>query len=161
MNIIRMISHKIRQLYGSILLVLLVILYYYYTRLYEGATSKKPKPKSTPATAVKQVTTTTATAVKPITSGKTTTTATAVKPITSGKTTTTSGKTTTTSGKTTTTTPGKPVPVPINTSKKVEEIQNSYLAFYQLMSNNDKQKIKKVYNHFIENVVKDEFPSFS
>jgi hypothetical protein len=122
--------------------------------LYEGATSKKPKPKSTPATAVKQVTTTTATAVKPITSGKTTTTATAVKPITSGK-------TTTTSGKTTTTTPGKPVPVPINTSKKVEEIQNSYLAFYQLMSNNDKQKIKKVYNHFIENVVKDEFPSFS
>ena len=155
MNIIRMISHKIRQLYGSILLVLLVILYYYYTRLYEGATSNKNKPKSTPATAVKQVTTTTATAVKPITSGKTTTTT------TSGKPTTTSGKptTTTTPGKPTTS--GKPVPVPINTSKKVEEIQNSYLEFYQLMSNNDKQKIKKVYNHFIENVVKDEFPSFS
>jgi hypothetical protein len=30
-----------------------------------------------------------------------------------------------------------------------------------LMSDRDKYKMKKVYNHFIENVVKDEFPSFS
>ncbi len=143
-----MISHKIRQLYGSILLVLLVILYYYYTRLYEGATFNPLKPKSTSPvkTAIATATATTI-AGKPVI-----TTAIAGKPVTT---------TTTTAGKPVTTTASKPVPVPINTSKKIEEIQNSYLAFYQLMSNNDKQQIKKVYNHFIENVVKDEFPSFS
>ncbi len=127
-----MINHKTRQLYGSILLLILVILYYYYTRMHEGLTTTTP--------------TTTAT-----------TTAT----------TTTTPPTTTTPTTTTTTTMPKKIPKLllnekgklIDVPKKIEEIKDSYFILYDVMSDRDKYKMKKVYNHFIENIVKDDFLS--
>lgn len=127
MNIIRMLSHKSRQLYGSVLLVLLVILYYYYTRIHDGfVTATKPKI----ATTTVKPTTATATTVKPTTT-TTATTATTIR-----------------------------TPAQIAVSKKVEEIKDSYFVFYGLMSDLDKYKMRKIYNHYIENVIKDDFPPF-
>lgn len=138
-----MLSHKSRQLYGSVLLVLLVILYYYYTRIHDGfVTATKPKI----ATTTVKPTTTTATTVKP-----TTATATTVKPTTT---------TTATTVKPTTTATTIRTPAQIAVSKKVEEIKDSYFVFYGLMSDLDKYKMRKIYNHYIENVIKDDFPPF-
>ncbi len=145
-----MISHKTRQLYGSILLVLLVIIYYYYTRMHEGFGKKKSSSPSTPTTAPPPPRPTTAQPPpmpsrfgKPVTAtqaGKPAITIQGGRPVTAGK----------------------PVQAaPINVSKQVEQIKDSYLEYYKLMSDKDKQKLKKVYSHFIENVVKDEFPPFS
>ena len=43
---------------------------------------------------------------------------------------------------------------------QIKEIKQSYLNFYKLLSNKDKGEINEVYNHFIENVVKDNYPPF-
>lgn len=38
-----------------------------------------------------------------------------------------------------------------------QSLENKYLQFYQTLSEDDKKQIKKTYNHFIENVIKDDF----
>ena len=123
-----MISHKSRQLYGSILLVILVILYYYYTRMHEGVTSTIPTKKTTTTTPTKT--------------------------------------TTTTPTKTTTTAATTAANLEIARQKQQAEISNQikymqmwYSSVYGLLTDQHKKEMKKVYNHFIENIVKDDFLS--
>jgi hypothetical protein len=47
-----------------------------------------------------------------------------------------------------------------DSANKVKQIQKSYIKFYQSLTPADKGEINKVYNHFIENVVKDDYPPF-
>lgn len=144
-----MISHKTRQLYGSILLVLLVIIYYYYTRMHEGFGKKKSSSPSRPTTAPPPPPRPTTAPPMPSRFGKPVTATQAGRPVITMQ----GGRPVTA---------GKPVQAaPINVSKQVEQIKDSYLEYYKLMSDKDKQKLKKVYSHFIENVIKDEFPPFS
>ena len=153
MNIIRMnINHKNRMLYGSILLVLLVILYYYYTRIYEGL-GPLPNPKTTilkptppvittptkvPTTAATTPATTSETTV-PTTTVPTTNASTVLKPTT-----------------TTTTTKNE-----IDSANQVKQIKKSYLKFYQSLTDADKVEIKGMFNHLVENVIKDEYPQIT
>ena len=125
-----MINHKTRQLYGSILLVILVILYYYYTRMHEGLTTTPPTTTTTPPPPPPTTTTTPQTTATPRTMPKK-----IPKLLLNEK--------------------GKLINVP----KKIEEIKDSYFILYDVMSDRDKYKMKKVYNHFIENIVKDDFLS--
>jgi len=141
MNIIRMnINHKSRMVYGSILLVLLVILYYYYTRIYEGLTITKISPKQMEA-------------VKAVQAAKIATTRPTTRP------------------------PPPKTAAEIQAEKEekekqaelkkqeemtnqIKQIKESYINFYKLLSDENKDEINKVYNHFIENVVKDDYPPF-
>jgi hypothetical protein len=97
----------------------------------------------------------------------TTPTTTATTTTTPPTTTTPTTTTTTTTPPTTTTTMPKKIPKLllnekgklIDVPKKIEEIKDSYFILYDVMSDRDKYKMKKVYNHFIENIVKDDFLS--
>lgn len=162
------INHKTRQLYGSILLVLLVILYYYYTRIYEGLEpaiqKNKDKGKSTTTTLANPTTTTTI--AKPTTTTRIvsnpTTTTTVIKP-----TTTTTKSIALPSQPVTIQTAKNATPVApivattISSANQVKKIKQSYLDFYKSLSDADKSEMNQIYNHFIENVIKDEFPTFS
>ncbi len=163
------LNHKSRMFYGSILLVLLVILYYYYTRMYEGLSFKKQKSNTRATTAVTaaSIASKTPTQMPTTTTPIPTTTATPT-PI---KTPTTTATPIPTPKPTTTATP-IPTPTPITTptesnetnekdsANKVKQIKKSYIKFYQSLTPSDKGEINKVYNHFIENVVKDDYPPF-
>ena len=142
MNIISSmnINHKTRMLYGSVLLVLLVILYYYYTRIQEGAKNKNKNKNAAATTATQQ----NPTGMQQNPMGP--------------------------MGQMPMVTIQQPTNAQIisliktelkkekEKEIKVEQIKDSYVKFYQLMSDKDKNKIKKVYHHFVENVIKDEYP---
>jgi|688.fasta_scaffold732305_2 hypothetical protein len=45
-------------------------------------------------------------------------------------------------------------------TNQIKQIKKSYINFYELLSDENKGEINQVYNHFIENVVKDDYPPF-
>jgi hypothetical protein len=139
--------------------------------MYEGLSFKKQNNNTKATTAITaasiasktptQMATTTATATPIPSPIPTTTTTTTPIPTT----------TTTTTPIPTTTTTTTPIPTTTTTTElnetnekdsanKVKQIQKSYIKFYQSLTPADKGEINKVYNHFIENVVKDDYPPF-
>lgn len=56
----------------------------------------------------------------------------------------------------------EPTAPPIETTQikalsDAQSLENKYLQFYQTLSEGDKKQVQKMYNHFIENVIKDDF----
>ena len=45
-------------------------------------------------------------------------------------------------------------------TRQIKDIKVTYSKFYDLLSDQNKGEINKVYNHFIENVIKDDYPPF-
>ena len=136
MNIIRMnINHKSRMVYGSILLVVLVILYYYYTRIYEGL-SFNPSIKSKIMASRGQPTSST---IRPPPPPKT---AAEIKAEQEEK------------------EKQAELKKQEEMTNQIKQIKKSYINFYELLSDENKGEINQVYNHFIENVVKDDYPPF-
>ena len=156
------INHKNRMLYGSILLVLLVILYYYYTRIYEGL-GPLPNPKTTILKPTPPVITTptkvpTTAATTPATTSETTVPTTTVPTTTVPTTTVPTTNASTVLKPTTTTTTTKNE---IDSANQVKQIKKSYLKFYQSLTDADKVEIKGMFNHLVENVIKDEYPQIT
>jgi len=131
------------MLYSSILLVLLVILYYYYTRIYEGL-DPLPKPTAPKPTLPVITETTVPTAAKPVI------TATTVPKPNSPVITTVPTTTSTLLKKN-----------KIDSASQVKQIKQSYLKFYQSLTDADKVEIKGMFNHLVENVIKDDYPQIT
>lgn len=45
----------------------------------------------------------------------------------------------------------------VSALSNAQSLENKYLQFYQTLTEADKKQMKKTYNHFIENVIKDDF----
>lgn len=125
------INHKSRMVYGSILLVVLVILYYYYTRIYEGLSFQSRIMASRG-----QPTTST---IRPPPPPKTAAEKKAEQEEQEKK---------------------AELKKQEEMTKQIKQIKQSYINFYELLSDENKGEINQVYNHFIENVVKDDYPPF-
>lgn len=147
MNIIRMnINHKSRMVYGSILLVLLIILYYYYTRMHEGFKNKSKSSSNPPSSPPSKSNNT------PM--GKSI-----------GK---SNGKFSMKKGMSRSQTAAdmqaektrKEEKAKQEMTRQIKDIKTTYSKFYELLSDQNKGEINKVYNHFIENVIKDDYPPF-
>jgi hypothetical protein len=127
--------------------------------MYEGLSFKKQNNNTKATTAITAASIASKT---PTQMATTTATATPIpSPIPTTTTTTTPIPTTTTTPiSTTTTTTESNETNEKDSANKVKQIQKSYIKFYQSLTPADKGEINEVYNHFIENVVKDDYPPF-
>ncbi len=168
------INHNSRMVYGSILLVLLVILYYYYTRLHEGFSIKKPSNSSTsnpPTNSINKPMAISSSRPMAMSSSR------PMAPMGMSSSRPMGISSSRPMGMS-----RGPIRAPKSAAqikaeqeemarqreiakreemtRQIKDIKKTYSDFYKLLSDENKNEINKVYNHFIENVIKDDYPPF-